>query len=45
VSGFADAAVAERVPSGSRAGFLEKPFTPTTLLRAVREALERAPAH
>ncbi len=43
MSGYSDADVADRVPLGSRGGFLQKPFTPTALLRTVREAVERAP--
>jgi two-component system, NtrC family, C4-dicarboxylate transport response regulator DctD len=41
MSGYSDADVADRVPVASRGGFLEKPFTPTALLRTVREAVER----
>jgi two-component system, cell cycle sensor histidine kinase and response regulator CckA len=44
MSGYSDADVADRVPVASRGGFLEKPFTPTALLRTVREAAERRTA-
>ena len=44
MSGYSDSDVADRVPLGSRGGFLQKPFTPTALLRTVREAVERAPS-
>ena len=42
MSGYADPGAGERVPESNRAGFLEKPFTPNSLLRTVREAVERA---
>jgi two-component system cell cycle sensor histidine kinase/response regulator CckA len=44
MSGYSDADVADRVPIASRGGFLAKPFTPTGLLRTVREAAERRTA-
>jgi PAS domain S-box-containing protein len=43
MSGFADPAAAQHLPTHTIGGFLEKPFTPRTLLRAVREAIETAP--
>ncbi|MDX6503544.1 MAG: two-component system, cell cycle sensor histidine kinase and response regulator CckA [Gaiellaceae bacterium] len=39
MSGFAEPAAGEQVPAPTGAGFLEKPFTPSELLRRVREAL------
>ncbi len=41
MSGFADAAAAERLRLSHPAGFLEKPFTAATLLRTVRETIDR----
>ncbi|MDX6515353.1 MAG: two-component system, cell cycle sensor histidine kinase and response regulator CckA [Gaiellaceae bacterium] len=39
MSGFAEPAAGEQVSAPSGAGFLEKPFTPSELVRRVREAL------
>jgi PAS domain S-box-containing protein len=45
MSGYSEHAILERVLSEPGAAFLQKPFTPAQLLRAIREVLDQGPQH